>query len=207
MRTSELPEITNLARDVRVEIDATEARFIVLVVTAQPQCQRAPAPDHTLKVLDQRPPNALPSMQFRDHERMKFPNHTAVHRDAANPAEHPSGSVESDSADSVWRERCEHFLPCGVEILPVLSSVSKHVSKKHGCLLDEIRGVYLQRDDAKIHLAQRWDSKANRLATSCVVQADWFGFLARNNAFRLQIKLDGLRPPASLGSTRKQFFG
>src|SRR2546422_2178038 len=81
---------------------------------------------------------------------MKLPNQTAVHRDAANPSAHRAGSVERDAADPVRRERGEHLLPRGVEILPVLGSVSERVAKKRGRLLDEIRRVWRQIDDVRI---------------------------------------------------------
>src|ERR1700682_5608183 len=47
---------------------------------------------------------------------------------------------------------------------------------------------------------------ASRLSTSCPAPAEWLGFLSRNNTFGLQIKLNGLRPPTRLRSSRKQFF-
>src|SRR2546426_12847366 len=95
---------------------------------------------------------------------MKFPNQAIVRRNAANPPEHLAGSVDSETADLVGCERCEHLLPRGVEILPVLSSVSEGVAKKDGRLLDSIRGVQRQVDDPTDHLFQfGWDSPAAAL--------------------------------------------
>src|SRR5438128_7132639 len=62
MLASEFLEVANQARDVRIEVNSADTRFIVLVITAQPQSQRASGPGQTLEVMDQRPPNALPSI-------------------------------------------------------------------------------------------------------------------------------------------------
>ncbi len=71
--------------------------------------------------------------------------------DAANPSQCLPGGVEREPADPVWRDRLEHLLPRGIEILPVRASVQKPIPEKHGRLLDQIRGVSRHVDNAGNH--------------------------------------------------------
>lgn len=147
----DFPETVNRTRNIGVQIGLTQTRFIVVVVAAQPQGQRATASDDPFQIGHERSADTPSAMRLGDNERVKFPDPAAIHRDPAYPPEYVPGTVERDSADSFRRERFGNLLTRGGEILPVVAPASKRVAKEDSRLFQQIRRVSSQIDDRSNH--------------------------------------------------------
>jgi hypothetical protein len=144
---AKVPDTAKRARNVWIEVDSAQSRLVVLVVTADPECQCASTRDHVFQVFDERPPDTSTAMRFDDDQRMNFPNPVCVARNGADPAQDRSRLAYKDTTDSIWSERLQDLLPSGLGILPVLAPVSEGTATKDRGLIDEVFVVRLQVDN------------------------------------------------------------
>jgi hypothetical protein len=82
---------------------------------------------------------------------VNLPDATAICGHAPDPSNDLVRRIESDAADPVGRERFNDLLTRGVEVLPRFGSSDERIMKQGSCVLDEVRSLLGEIDDANVH--------------------------------------------------------
>ncbi|HEY3054622.1 MAG TPA: hypothetical protein VGK31_01690 [Thermoanaerobaculia bacterium] len=125
------PNIPDGAWQILVEVSATQARLIVLVVTPRPHCKRALLGHDFFEVPNQCPADAVAAMLCRSNERMNFPGPEYIRIPPIHPITEPDAST-GYAADPAFAQRFESLLTSRVEILLVVSPVAESIVKQRG---------------------------------------------------------------------------